>query len=492
MQHKPFGIHWFRRDLRVTGNSALQHNIEVNEGRVLGLFCFDSTFLSRPDFSNNRFAFFLESLKSVKQLFQQMGGELLVVDCLPHNTFEKIFKAAAEKPGLVTFNRDYEPFARERDNQIELLFSRSGVKVQTFRDHLIIEPHELLRDGKASYQVYSPYAKKWFDLIRTNPFAKRISKNENAVSELVLLAQGKAAEKKLSISWKNIMKDEFPFHDALYDFQKKNQPGVTVPIPPAGTAAAFLQLQEFKKLKVDAYSQDRDLLPLHGTSKLAMYFKNGSLTTSQALAYLEMGDEPYPSESGRNRFLKEIVWREFYYSILWHHPRVEREAFLQKYIDLEWDNNRDWFKRWCEGRTGFPVIDAAMRQLNTTGWMHNRARMIVASFLTKDLLIDWRWGEQYFMKMLLDGDLAPNNGGWQWAASTGCDPQPYFRIFNPLLQSKKFDPSGDYIRTYVEELRHVKGSMIHAPGNLVKGYPEPIVNHAKQKTLALKRYQAKM
>lgn len=489
MEQQPFGIHWFRRDLRVVGNSALNHNIEVNEGRVLGLFCFDSKFLSRPDFSNNRFAFFLETLQSVKKSFQQMGGELIVVDCLPGDAFEKILKAAANKPSLVTFNRDYEPFARDRDNRVEHLLNTACVQVKTFRDHLIIEPHELLRDGKASYQVYSPYAKKWFDLIKTDEFAKRISKKNNAIPELEHLAQGKQIEKKFSIVWKNIMKDEFPFHDALYDFQKKNQPHVTIPIPPAGTVAAFLQLKEFKKLKLDSYSVARDLLSKEGTSRLAMYFKNGSISPAQAAAYLEVGNEPYKSESGANRFLKEIVWREFYYSILWHHPRVEHEAFLQKYIDLEWDNNRDLFKRWCEGRTGFPIIDAAMRQLNTTGWMHNRARMIVASFLTKDLLIDWRWGERYFMKMLLDGDVAANNGGWQWAASTGCDPQPYFRIFNPLLQSKKFDANGDYIRMYIEELRAVKGSLIHAPGKSVKDYPEPVVDHAKQKALALKLYK---
>lgn len=196
--------------------------------------------------------------------------------------------------------------------------------------------------------------------------------------------------------------------------------------------------------------------------------------------------------SSAEKFLKEIAWREFYYSILYHFPRVETETFIEKFNDIPWENNEVFFKKWCEGQTGFPIIDAGMRELNTTGWMHNRVRMIVASFLTKDLLIDWKWGEKYFMEKLLDGDLAPNNGGWQWAASTGCDPQPYFRIFNPWLQSERFDPDGSYIRKFVPELKLIATKALHDPTahRSQFGYPSPVVIHAEQKDKALSLYKA--
>jgi deoxyribodipyrimidine photo-lyase len=209
-----------------------------------------------------------------------------------------------------------------------------------------------------------------------------------------------------------------------------------------------------------------------------MFFKNGSLTPAQVIAHLGLETTPLKSDRGPTKFLKEIVWREFYYSILWHRPDVEKTAFLPHYADLAWENRKDWFEAWKEGRTGYPIVDAGMRQLKSTGWMHNRVRMIVASFLTKDLLIDWRWGENHFMKELLDGDLAPNNGGWQWAASTGCDPQPYFRIFNPELQSRRFDPDGTYIRAHVPELANLSADEIHLPRS-------PMIDHQAQKAKAL-------
>lgn len=278
-----------------------------------------------------------------------------------------------------------------------------------------------------------------------------------------------------------------PPGDALEPFLRENAKRVTIEIPKAGSAAAFKRLEQFKA-SLDAYGERRDFPWTDGTSKLAMFFKNGSLTPAQVIAYLGLEGVPLKSDKGATKFLKEIVWREFYYSILWHRPQVETSAFLEQYRDLAWENRKDWFEAWKEGRTGYPIVDAGMRQLKQTGWMHNRVRMIVASFLTKDLLIDWRWGEKHFMKELLDGDLAPNNGGWQWAASTGCDPQPYFRIFNPELQSKRFDAEGTYIRTYVPELAGLDSDEIHAPEQIpggVKGYPAPIVDHQAQKPKAL-------
>jgi deoxyribodipyrimidine photo-lyase len=256
---------------------------------------------------------------------------------------------------------------------------------------------------------------------------------------------------------------------------------VLVPIPRAGSRAALERLRAFAP-RLGDYKQRRDLPAEDGTSRLSIYFKNGSLTSAQVVAALELAAAPFGTATGKSTFLRELAWREFYVHVLWHRPDVETRAFLPRFRALAWENREDWFERWKAGRTGYPIVDAGMRQLAQTGWMHNRVRMIVASFLTKDLLIDWRWGERWFMERLLDGDLGPNNGGWQWAASTGCDPQPYFRIFNPVLQGRRFDPTGAYVRAFVPERRADDAKTIHEPR-------DPIVDHAtqKQKTLALYR-----
>lgn len=474
MMKQPFGIHWFRRDLRIAGNPALRWNWEQSQGRVLGLFCFDSKFLSRNDFSHNRFAFFIETLKSLKNEFEKGGGDLLVIDEAPDEALKKILSQL--KPQFISFNQDYEPFARARDeNIIKIIKSNSDCQLYTSRDHLLIEPHEILKDDKNFYQVYTPFSKKWFTHFNTKEVQDRVADQSKSFKYLEKLSKNEHDTRMFKIKWKDVFKKTPLFVDACKKFEDKNNEHVTIKIPKAGSLAAFEKLKEFKK-KVDSYTLNRDFPAIEGTSQLSIYFKNGSLTTGQVIAYLKLG------KTGLTQYLKEIIWREFYYSILWHCPRVENEAFIEKYNGIKWKNNKQWFDKWCEGKTGYPIVDAGMRQLNQTGWMHNRVRMIVASFLTKDLHIDWRWGEKYFMKMLLDGDLAPNNGGWQWAASTGCDPQPYFRIFNPTLQSKKFDPKGNYIRQYVKELKNVEDDEIHDP-------KDPIVIHADQKDITLKLYK---
>ena len=492
---EPWGIHWFRRDLRVAGNPALQWNFKKHEGRVVGLFCFDSKFLGREDFSHHRFAFFMETMRDLSEELRSMGSELWVVDCRPGEAFEKIVTAlrsgSRPLPSSVSFNRDYEPFARDRDRSVtEWLQESAGIPVHTERDHLVIEPNEMEKpaSGSAFYQVYSPFAKRWFETLQKEEFQSRIEVQKKSLRLLKARASGKSPEKIFSLNWKKVWKEAkapfpIPPGDALETFIEKNKKHVTIQIPAAGSSAAYLRLEEFRN-SLDAYGEKRDIPSLDGTSKLAMFFKNGSLTPSQVIAHLGLESAPLKSERGSTKFLKEIVWREFYYSILWHRPDVERQAFLKHYTDLAWENRKDWFEAWKEGKTGYPIVDAGMRQLKQTGWMHNRVRMIVASFLTKDLLIDWRWGENHFMKELLDGDLAPNNGGWQWAASTGCDPQPYFRIFNPELQSARFDPEGTYIRRFVPELSHLSAKEIHAPPKTV-GYPAPIVDHQAQKPKAL-------
>ena len=483
----PFGIHWFRRDLRVAGNPALRHNFELHPCRVVGVFFFDSQFLSRSDFSHHRFALFLETLRELKTEMASLGGELLVIDGLVQKAFPQLLAALKAKPALVSWNRDYEPYARQRDQQVKHTLSADGYQVHDERDHLVFEPHEIVKDDKSFYQVYSPFAKRWYDHFASPEIQSRIHSQKSGLTYLKKRIRGEDIPPFMTLKWNELYKREAPFPDALEKFIEKNSPHVTIKLPKAGSVAAYKTLREFAS-HLEEYGTQRDFPGVNGTSHMSLYLKNGAITTAQIILDLKLGQEGFRSESGPNRYLKELVWREFYYSILWHAPRVENEAFLEKYKDIAWANNPEWFQRWCEGTTGYPIIDAGMRQLNTTGWMHNRVRMIVASFLCKDLLIDWRWGENYFMKMLLDGDIAPNNGGWQWAASTGCDPQPYFRIFNPYLQSRKFDPNGDYIRTYVKELSHVKDKSIHEPQG-VAGYPDPIVDHSAQRFQALALYK---
>jgi len=473
---QPFGVHWFRRDLRVAGNPGLQKNFHVHRGRVVGLFCFDSSFLARADFSHNRFAFFLKTLRALREELRELGSDLLVVDDLPADALLRLF--AGEKPALLTFNRDYEPFARARDARVIQVLGDLQIPVETFRDHLVIEPQELSK-GKPGefYQIYSPFAKRWFQLLQEKEVQSRLKAFPAA-----------PREKVFSLTWKEFKK--LPYRDALDEFEKKNSLEVDIEIPEAGSAAAKKALHGFTK-KLGEYKTDRDIPSLKGTSRLAMYLKNGSLTTAQIIAHLGLQKARYDRGDGPSRFLKELVWREFYYHILYHRPDVEKHAFLEKYRKIRWKNDRNLFAHWCAGTTGFPIVDAGMRELNSTGWMHNRVRMIVSSFLCKDLLIDWRWGEKYFMEKLLDGDLAANNGNWQWAASTGCDPQPYFRIFNPWLQSAKFDPEAEYIKRYIPELKDVPAGNIHKPsGDRGSKYPRPIVDHDTQKKHALVLYKS--
>lgn len=486
-----YGIHWFRRDLRVAGNVALQRQFKLNEGRILGLFTFDDKFLSREDFSVNRFQFFINTLSALQAELRAIGSDLLVLNVGPDeaikNLFEDLISKKIDLPKSFSWSRDYEPFARERDERIEKLIERYGLEQFTERDHLIIEPLELEKGKGEGYQVYTPFSKKWLSLFETPEIQRRVKVHKKGIAYLKQLKANKA-EKIFNFSWKELYKKHKAPDDHLDRFQTENGKKVTVEIPPAGSVAAYEALVDFKK-SIESYKEKRDIPAIKGTSRLSGYLKNGSLTTGQIIAYFDL--ESYvKKESGRDVYLSELIWREFYYHILYRHPRVEKEAFLLKYKNLKWENDKQLFQAWKEGKTGFPIVDAGMRELKQTGWMHNRVRMIVASFLVKDLLIDWRWGEKYFMEALLDGDLAPNNGGWQWAASTGCDPQPYFRIFNPWSQSKRFDPNGEYIYRYLPELQDVPSKLLHEPILGHTSYPEPVVDHKTQREKALALFKS--
>lgn len=498
MPTAPYGLHWFRRDLRVAGNPALQANWRRHHGRVLGLFAFDHTFLGRSDFSHNRFGFFLRTMEALREELRSIGGDLLVLDVGPQTAYEQVFaaldSAGIPRPEMVTFNRDYEPFARERDERIGRWLERDqGVAVQTERDHLLIEPDEITRDNLpgALFQVYSPFAKRWFERLTTPEIQARITSQQAALHYLDDQRAGRLTTRLFQLTWRELFGESCPLVDHLDRYLAENTPRLTVPLPPAGSQAALARLREFLQTRLLAYKDRRDFPAEDGTSRLSLYFKNGSITPAMVLAEAKLQQSRFKETDGPTHFVKEIAWREFYYHVLYHRPEVEQTAFLERYRELRWENRLDWFEAWKAGTTGYPIVDAGMRQLLTTGWMHNRVRMIVASFLTKDLHIDWRWGERWFMERLLDGDLAPNNGGWQWAASTGCDPQPYFRIFNPQLQSEKFDPAGEYIRRYVSELRDAEPVAIHAPhrqGTNAR-YPLPLVDHAVQRDKALALYR---
>lgn len=485
-----YAIHWFRRDLRVAGNAPLQKLHKEFDGKVVGLFTFDHAFLGRKDFSYNRFQLFLHTLHELQKELRELGSDLLVLDVGPEAAMAKLFADLRRKkidlPQVVSFNRDYEPFARKRDKKIASLLQAEDIECRTERDHLLIEPEELEKAPGEGYQVYSPFARKWLEIFQEPKIFERVQMQKPGLRYLGKRAKG-TTDKIFSLSWKKLLAGKLDLKDVLQKYIDDNKKSVTIELPEAGSQAAFKCLQNFKK-HVDEYGGQRDFPAVPGTSRLSMYLKNGSITVSQIIAYFDL--EPYKKKkSSRDVFFSELIWREFYYHILWRHPHVEKRAFLEKYADLDWQNDKRWFQAWKDGMTGYPIVDAGMRELKHTGWMHNRVRMIVASFLTKDLLIDWQWGERYFMEALLDGDLAPNNGGWQWAASTGCDPQPYFRIFNPWLQSKKFDADGDYIRTYIPELADLPTKELHQPVIGHATYPEPIVAHDVQRALALKMYK---
>ena len=491
-----YAIHWFRRDLRVASNPALTKSRTRTGGKVLGLFCVDPAIVSRSDTGIDRFAFVLESVATLRDELRTAGGDLLVLPGSPEEAFGRIFSECARhdsaRPAIVSFNRDYEPFARDRDARLtRLLEQENGVEVVTDRDHLVLEPGEIIpQSGDGHYRVFSPFEKRWRAV-----FAEQ----RHRVPDRADNPDGRTPG--IRFTWNDLPGTgrELQRHDVLDTTRDSIQPRVRVTLPPAGGIVAHRRLSEFLAGPVDLYDEARDMPAVDGTSRLSIYLKVGAITTAEIIAALDRADRdasppersPGPGAAGTDRFLTELIWREFYYHILYHQPRVEHEPFLTRYSRLEWDDDESRFNAWKAGLTGFPIVDAGMRQLNATGWMHNRVRMIVASFLTKDLHIDWRRGEAYFMDRLLDGDLAANNGGWQWAASTGCDPQPYFRIFNPERQSRRFDADGAYIARWVPELTPLDKKDRHAPTDDARPreYPAPIVDHLAERKVALERYK---
>jgi len=483
-------LHWFRRDLRVTDNTALSAAVRDSAGQVLPVFVLDKQLLKGKDVAPARVQFMLESLQVLDKQLHQRGSHLILLHGDPRQELPKL--AQAHNVDSIYFNRDYTPAALARDEAVTQALKQHDIEVQSFKDLVLHEMDELLTGAGKPYTVFTPYKKSWL--------AAPKQRMEDKADWTLKGKGGHAPE------WPTLGELGFAHEQDL---------------PKGGESAAQKNLNEFVSSdRLNRYNVDRDFPAINGTSHLSPHLRMGTISPRQCYyAALEMGQETAsprrrlspqssdPKKTGSDAWISELIWRDFYMQVLYHFPHANHTNFNKAYDALRWGNgdrarDKDYFAAWCEGRTGYPIIDAAMRQLNQTGWMHNRLRMIVASFLTKDLLIDWRKGESYFMLKLVDGDPASNNGGWQWAASTGTDAQPYFRIFNPMLQSKRFDENGDFIRTWVPELKDVPTDYIHEPSTMPdllqqqskcvigRDYPAPIVDHATQKDEILERFKA--
>ena len=432
-------IWWIRRDLRLTDNAALRAALEV--GPVIPLFILDPTF---DRSSSRRKDFLYEGLHALDKDLQARGSYLVIHSGRPVDVLYRLQKEA--KANLIFAEEDFTPYALRRDEEVARHFPLQLVHGQT-----VHPPRDILKPNGTPYTVFTPYSKVWKAKL---PTALTI----HSAPEQMNTPQGIPGER-------------------LPPFKAS-------PLFPAGEQEALIRLEEFLHRRLDAYRGDRDRMDLEGTSVLSPYIRFGMLGLRQAVS---VAQQALIHQRGAETWLNELIWREFYIQILYHFPHVSQTAFKPSLANIPWRNDSAAFEAWKSGQTGMPIVDAAMRQLTEIGWMHNRARMIAASYLVKDLLIDWRWGEAHFMNELLDGDIAANNGGWQWVAGTGTDAAPYFRIFNPVLQSLKFDPNGYYIRKWLPELRSVDTKYIHAPwqhGVRVRGYPErPLVEGDKERTL---------
>lgn len=463
-------IHWFRRDLRLFDNQALTAASQQSGGHVIPLFIVDPALVQSSRVGVNRLAFLASRLRTLHAELVARGSALLIAYGDPRHVLLDIARTYDAR--MVTFERDTGPWGRQRDRDVAQILLANGLTGQTSHTLTIVPPTTLKTGAGTPYTVFTPFYRAW----------------RNALD----------------------VHDEFEIPPLYRHPQQPDEPIwpdwplSEVAVPDSRRTHAEACLQAFASTSMNAYTTGRDMLAQSGTSRLSPYLRFGILSPQECarVALANMPRIAGTERSGAEVWLSELAWRDFYHQILYHFPHVTHGSFRPVYDAVQWSNNQEWFAAWCEGRTGYPIVDAAMRQLNQEGWMHNRARMIVSSFLTKDLLIDWRWGERYFMQKLFDGDTAANNGGWQWAAGTGTDAQPYFRIFNPLSQGQKFDPDGAYVKKYLPELRHVPTKFIHAPW-LLQGtdmrnaritmgveYPYPIVDHATQRTAALAMYAA--
>ena len=461
---------WFRRDLRDFDHAALFQALK-NHRRVFCGFVFDTEILDGlPARADRRVEFIHASVLELDAALRARGGGLIV----RHGAAREVVPALAAALGVerVLTNRDYEPAAIARDEAVAERLRVLGIGFERFKDQVIFEKNEVLTKSATPFSVFTPYKRAW--LATLNAFYLKPYPVEKYAANLAPPPPGEVLPTLADIG-----------------FVPTNLAEVGI-VP--GMAAGRRLFDDFQK-RIGRYKTARDFPARKGVSYLSVHLRFGTVSIRElARVALATGGE------GAETWLSELVWRDFYFQILWHNPHVVGASFRPEYDRVQWDDAPALFDAWREGRTGYPIVDAAMRQIAHSGYMHNRLRMIVASFLTKDLGVDWRLGERYFAEQLNDFDLAANNGGWQWAASTGCDAQPYFRIFNPVTQSEKFDPDGSFIRRYLPELARVPDKYIHAPWTLPpidqklagceigKDYPAPVVDHAQARERTLARF----
>lgn len=458
-------IHWFRRDLRISDNTALGEAAR-RFGRVIPVFILEDALRTGPDVGAARLAFLLQSVESLKKNLAELGCPLVI----RRGRSEEVLPKLCAEAGVQTVfaNKRYEPYAQARDRRIAEALFRAGVEFKLYKDAVVWEEAEILTQAGKPYTVFTPYSKAWKQ--RAIPGPKPQFKGAATVP---------------------LKSEPLPLDPAAFCHPLKQS------LPAAGERAALEALRKFMAGPVHEYAAKRNLPAAAGTSQLSPHLRAGTIgirTVLKELSRARAAASPVPQASC-DVFLNELIWREFYLQVLHNFPHVTKGAFRPEYDRLKWSENREHFAAWCEGRTGYPIVDAAMRCLNATGNMHNRLRMITAMFLTKDLLINWQWGERYFMQQLVDGDMAANNGGWQWSAGTGTDAAPYFRIFNPVSQGEKIDPDGAFVRQWVPELKAFPAETIHQPWEkplLLAGskYPQRIVDHGVQRERCLEMFKA--
>ena len=461
---------WFRNDLRLRDNPAVASALQRagENGKVYGLFLYSEEQWRRHDWAPIKVDLLWRHLELLQQEAAEWGIELHIKSCRDWQTVPRVVRDFCGEYAIteVSFNREYPVHEQRRDRATQSWLAEQSIAVNSFHGMVIVPP--VLRTQAGDYyKKFTPYYKSWLAHIQRSGLPQPYEKPE------------RKALKPLGMP-------------SAPDYPRRDSGAYVV-----GEEAAYQQLQQFVDERVADYDTDRDLPAIHGTSRLSPYWELGILSpvTAARLLQQQAPEFPHGLAEGAATWLSELAWREFYQHLMDAEPRLSYGKAFQAHTDaFAWSDNDAHFKAWCEGRTGYPIVDAGMRQLQQEGWMHNRVRMIVANFLVKDLHIDWRRGEKFFMQHLIDGSFPANNGGWQWSASTGTDAVPYFRVFNPTSQSKKVDPDGSYIRKFVKELVNCPTQEIHAPAKWARAaqvdYPEPIVDHAQARETFLRKFKA--
>jgi deoxyribodipyrimidine photo-lyase len=467
-------LFWHRRDLRISDHTGLAA-ARKKTPKIVGVFCLDPQILEGDDIAPARVKYMIGCLQSLQERYRQAGSQLLILQNDPVVAIPQL--AVALNAKAVFWNWDVEPYSQIRDLAVIDVLKTAGIEFLNHNwDQLLHSPMEIFSGGKTPYTIYTPFWKNWYNKPKSQP-VKTLESLQNLTAE-----EQEIAEKSGIINLPTA--EDLGF---IWDRELIINPG---------ELAAQEKLENFTQYLINEYQEQRNFPAIEGTSQLSAALKFGVIgirtiwqSTIEALA----NSNSEEVNASIQTWQKELAWREFYQHAMYHFPTLANGAYRDNFKTFPWRNNETYFQAWCEGKTGYPIVDAAMRQLNETGWMHNRCRMIVASFLTKDLIINPQWGEKYFMQKLIDGDLSANNGGWQWSASSGMDPQP-LRIFNPASQTQKFDAEAEYIRQWIPELRYVD------PEYLVTGkippldyygtnYPQPIVDHKQQQALFKQLYQ---